>query len=125
MGQITVFSGAERRRQWSDEQKIGFVAAAFAPGAVVAEIARAADLSPSQIYRWRRQFGGGQFGGDLDAQREGHGFAAVMVASDPAAVPASPQPKAAIVIEISGAVVRIAADAPAKLVTLVLRSLAR
>ena len=38
MGQITVFSGAERRRQWSDEQKLGFVAAAFAPGAVVAEV---------------------------------------------------------------------------------------
>lgn len=125
MGQITVFSGAERRRQWSDEQKLGFVAAAFAPGAVVAEIARAADLSPSQIYRWRRQFGGGQYGGERDAQSVGSGFAAVMVASDPAAVPASPQPKAAIMIEISGAVVRIAADAPAKLVTLVLRSLAR
>ena len=124
MGQITVFSGAERRRQWSDEQKIGFVAAAFAPGAVVAEVARAADLSPSQIYRWRRQFGGGSYDGEREAQREGHGFAAVMIASDAAAVPASP-PKAAIVIEISGAVVRIAADAPAKLVTLVLRSLAR
>ena len=125
MGQITVFSGAERRRQWSDEQKLGFVAAAFAPGAVVAEVARAADLSPSQIYRWRRQFGGGQYGSDLDAQREGRGFAAVMIASDPTAVPASPQPKAAIVIDTGGAVVRIAADAPAKLVTLVLRSLAR
>ena len=123
MGQITVFSGAERRRQWSDEQKLGFIAAAFAPGAVVAEVARAADLSPSQIYRWRRQFGGGH--DDGDAGGAGHGFAAVMVASDPAAVPASSQPKAAIVIEISGAVVRIAADVPAKLVTLVLRSLAR
>ena len=120
MGQITVFSGAERRRQWNDEQKLGFVAAAFAPGAVVAEVARAADLSPSQIYRWRRQFGGGQ----REVQRDGHGFAAVMVASDQDA-PASSQPKAAIVIEIGGAVVRIAADAPAKLVTMVLRSLAR
>jgi hypothetical protein len=48
-----------------------------------------------------------------------------MVASDPTAVPASLQPKAAIVIEIGGAVVRIAADAPAKLIPLVLRSLAR
>lgn len=125
MGQITVFSGAERRRQWSDEQKLGFVAAAFAPGAVVAEIARAADLSPSQIYRWRRQFGGGHYEGDAGAGGAGPGFATLMVASDPTAVPASSQPKVAIVIEIGGAVVRIAADAPAKLVTLVLRSLAR
>ena len=121
MGQITVFSGAERRRQWNAEQKLGFVAAAFAPGAVVAEVARAADLSPSQIYRWRRQFGGGQ----REVQRDGHGFAAVMVGSDSDAAPASSPPKAAIVIEIGGAVVRVAADAPARLVTLVLRSLAR
>lgn len=46
MGQITVFSGAARRQQWSDEQKLGFVAAAFAPGAVVAEFARAPVLEP-------------------------------------------------------------------------------
>ena len=125
MGQITVFSGAERRRQWSDEQKLGFIAAAFAPGAVVAEVARAADLSPSQIYRWRRQFGGGHYKRDACASGAGPGFVALMVASDPTAVPASLQPKAAIVIEIGGAVVRIAADAPAKLIPLVLRSLAR
>lgn len=85
MGQITVFSGAERRRRWSDEQKLGFIAAAFAPGAVVAEVARAADLSPSQIYRWRRQFGGGHNEGDAGMGAAGRGFAAVMVASDPAA----------------------------------------
>jgi transposase len=30
------------------------VAAAFAPGAVVAQVARQADLCPGQIYRWRQ-----------------------------------------------------------------------
>ncbi|WP_201030964.1 MULTISPECIES: transposase [unclassified Sphingobium] len=55
MSQITVISGPERRRVWSDEQKRELVAAVSAPGANVAEIARRADLRPNQIYRWRRQ----------------------------------------------------------------------
>ncbi len=32
MGQVTVISGAERRRLWSDEQKLALIEAAFAPG---------------------------------------------------------------------------------------------
>ncbi|RZK31481.1 MAG: IS66 family insertion sequence hypothetical protein, partial [Hymenobacter sp.] len=33
----------------------GLVEAAIVPGASVAAIARAADISPSSIYRWRRK----------------------------------------------------------------------
>ena len=33
------------------------MAAAFAPGAVVADVARQADVRPSQLYRWRRELG--------------------------------------------------------------------
>jgi len=47
MGQVTVYSGVERRRQWSVEQKRSLVEAAFAPGMVVAEVARAADVRSS------------------------------------------------------------------------------
>ena len=54
MTQITVLSGVERRRHWSDERKLALVEAAIVPGASVAAIARAADISPSSIYRWRR-----------------------------------------------------------------------
>ena len=54
MAQIHIMTGPERRRPWSDEQKRTIVAAAFAPGAVVAEVARHADVHPSLIYRWRR-----------------------------------------------------------------------
>ncbi|WP_255326146.1 transposase [Sphingobium sp. EM0848] len=53
MSQITVISGPERRRVWSDQQKRELVAAVSAPGANAAEIARRADLRPNQIYRWR------------------------------------------------------------------------
>jgi len=115
MSQVTVYSGVERRRWWSDEQKRALIEAAFAPDAVVAEVARAADVRPSQIYRWRRDLCG--------TDHANVGFAPVVVSADPrnAAPPLSP----AMLVEIGGSVVRIAADAPAKLVTAVLRSLAR
>jgi hypothetical protein len=40
MSRIEVFSGIERRWRWSVEEKHRLVAAAFAPGAVVSEVAR-------------------------------------------------------------------------------------
>lgn len=55
MERITVMSGVERRRIWGAEQKEALVLAACAPGAVVSEIARAADVHPSLIHRWRRE----------------------------------------------------------------------
>ncbi len=113
MGQVTVFSGVERRRHWDDDRKRALVEASFAPGAIVAEVARAADVRPSQIYRWRRDLGG--------MQAEPLSFASVTVAPDRCAE--SGRAGAAIVIDFSGAVVRIAADAPTKLVAAVLRSL--
>ena len=114
MGQVTVYSGVERRRRWSDEQKRALIEAAFSPDAVVAEVARAADVRPSQIYRWRHDLCG--------AGQAGSGFTPVVVGVESRDV-AVPPP--AMLVEIGGSVVRIAADAPAKLVTAVLRSLAR
>ena len=57
MAQVHVLAGPERRRRFSLEQKRAVVAAAFAPGAVVAEVARRADVCASLIYRWRREVG--------------------------------------------------------------------
>ncbi len=111
MSQITIISGAERRRVWTDDQKRALVAAACEPGASVAEIARRADLQPSQLYRWRR---------DL-AEPVLPGFAAVTVGAEP-----EPTTRcAAVILEVGGAVVRIAADAPSALVAAVVRSLRR
>ena len=69
MSQVHIITGPERRRRWSEEQKRAIVAAASAPGAVVSEVARRADICTSLIYRWRRQFGSAP-----------GGFAEVMVA---------------------------------------------
>ena len=111
MSQVTLISGVERHRVWTDEQKRALVAAVCEPGASVAEIARRADLRASQLYRWRR---------DL-AEPAATGFAALTVSPEPE--PGAPG--AAVVLEIGGAVLRIAADAPLALVTAVVRSLRR
>jgi len=49
-----VLTGRERRRRWSCEDKVAILQEAFAPGAVVADVARRHDLRPQQIYQWRR-----------------------------------------------------------------------
>lgn len=107
MGQVTIISGVERRRAWSDEQKRALVMAVSQPGANVAEIAREADLRPGQIYRWRRQMFG-------DAE----GFAAVAVQPD-----LTPPVGSAVVVELGNIVVRISADTSPDLASAVLRSL--
>ena len=115
MGQIRVFSGAGRRRRWSTDEKRTLVAAAFAPGAIVSEVARAADLRANQIYRWRRDMG----------HEHAAAFAAVMVSADPQGGSTPVSPAAAMVIEIGRTRVKIMANAPLALVSTTLRVLAR
>ena len=55
MGQVTVFSGPERRRRWSDDERLRILAEAFSPGACVAEVCRRHDISTALIYTWRRK----------------------------------------------------------------------
>lgn len=45
---------AERRRRWTRVEKGGLVAASFEPGVSVSEVARAAGLHVSQLFRWRK-----------------------------------------------------------------------
>lgn len=45
MGQITVFGGAERRRRWSNEERLHILTEAFALGAFVAQVTRRHDVS--------------------------------------------------------------------------------
>jgi len=55
MAQITLLTGPERRRRWSADERRRILAAAFAPGAVVADAARQFEVSTSLIYKWRQQ----------------------------------------------------------------------
>jgi transposase len=113
MASVEVLAGPGRRRRWSIEQKQAIVAAAFKPGAVVRDVARQADVTPSLIYRWRR-----------DLRAMANGFAQVLVApaGDGVAIP----PVAVIEIEIAGDVqVRIPASVSPTLAAAVVEALAR
>jgi transposase len=110
MGQIHIMTGPERRRPWSDEQKQAIVAAAFAPGAVVADVARQADVHPSLIYRWRQEM-----------RTSSHGFAEVIVAPG-----RSDGTEAVIDLDFANlARVRIPASVPPDLAAAVIAALAR
>ncbi|MBY3271322.1 MULTISPECIES: IS66-like element accessory protein TnpA [Rhizobium] len=52
---IEVITSVERRRRWSREDKERLVAACFEPDAVISEVARAAGIHVSQLFRWRKE----------------------------------------------------------------------
>jgi transposase len=113
MASIEVLAGPERRRRWSVEQKQAIVAAAFGPGAVVREVARQADVTPSLIYRWRR-----------DHRAAANGFAQVLVAPAGGGVAILPEPT--IEIEFAGnARMRIPASVSPALAAAVVAALGR
>ncbi len=53
--QVEVITSVQRRRRWSRAGKERIVAAAMEPGAVASEVARAAGIHTSQLFRWRQQ----------------------------------------------------------------------
>ena len=46
--------GVERRRRWSDGEKLAILAAVGVNGATVTEVARRHEITRSQVYGWRR-----------------------------------------------------------------------
>jgi transposase len=54
--QVEVITSVQRRRRWSTEEKQWIVAAAIEPGAIASEVARAAGIHASPLFRWRRRF---------------------------------------------------------------------
>src|SRR5712691_6547350 len=120
MARVEVITGPERRRRWSDEQKRAIVTASFAPGAVVSEVARRADVSPGQIYRWRQEF-----------RASAAGFAQVLIApaespSEDAANGATSCTAFSIEIEFAGKVrARIPGSISPELAVAIVKALSR
>ena len=113
-GRVEVITSIERRRRWPRAEKERIVAASLEPGAIASEVARAAGIHTSQLYRWRR---------DLCRRTEGKpAFAAVTVA------PAAASAVAAVgTIEIEfarGVRLRITGTADAVLLSAAIRALA-
>jgi transposase len=113
MSQVTVFSGHERRRRWSDEDRSRILTEAFSSDACVAAVARRNDISTSLIYQWRDKLRGG-------AVPPAFVEAVINDGSDQDRRDARP----AMVIELSGGIkVVISASAPASLVAAALSAL--
>lgn len=55
-GRTVEILGRERRRRWSEAEKLEILAAVEARGETLARVARRYDVSRSQIYTWRHQF---------------------------------------------------------------------
>jgi transposase len=128
-----ITDGGARRRRWSDQEKASIVAESFAPGAVVAEVARRHDARAQQVHGWRRDAREGRL--VLPAEQRSQdlvSFAPVIVApleqhppAKPAARPSRPSRPAAPMIEIEakGVVVRVRDGAGVLLVEAMLRVL--
>jgi transposase len=56
MGRIEILTGVERRRDWSDDDKLSILEETAVAGARIVDVARRHDIHPQQIYTWRRKF---------------------------------------------------------------------
>ena len=124
---LEVFTGAGRRRNWSDEDKARIVAEIVASGESVSAVARRHGLSPQQLFGWRRE---------LQASQT-HAEELQFVPAVLDVAPSSPlvrrqrklprrqiEPSAGMIeVEIDGVTVRVGRGADAKTVTAVLRAL--
>jgi len=127
---LEVFTGAGRRRSFSDEDKARIVAEILTSGDSVSGVARRHGLSPQQLFGWRRQMRDSQVG---LSEADGLQFVPAVVDVAPSASPVrrqrqAPQCKAepgagTIEVEIDGVTVRVGRGADVKTVRAVLRAL--
>jgi len=127
---LEVFTGAGRRRSFSDEDKARIVAEIVTSGDSVSGVARRHGLSPQQLFGWRRQMRDSQVG---LSEADGLQFVPAVVDVALSASPVrrqrqAPQCKAepgagTIEVEIDGVTVRVGRGADVKTVRAVLRAL--
>ena len=116
MGRMTLISGAERRRRWSDEDRERILAAISEPGAVIAEVARREDVCTSLIFKWRREL-------REAVEADASGFAPVVIEPAPASSTSSNSASAVIEVDMKEARVRIHAGAPSSAIAAALKAL--
>jgi transposase len=127
---LEVFTGAGRRRTWSDEDKARIVAEIVASGESVSAVARRHGLSPQQLFGWRRELRVSQTA--LSHAEELQFVPAVLdtALSSPSVRRQRKMPRGQIEpgagmieVEIDGVMVRVGRGADVKTVTAVLRAL--
>lgn len=115
MAHSILLTGPDRRRSWSDKERREILAEAFAPGAIVAAVARRREVSTGLIYTWRR-----------NAMRESSApfLRALVTDAQPPTDKPTPQLTPAIVVDLpGGARVSISASACVDLIAATLRGL--
>jgi transposase len=119
---MTVISGAERRRRWSDEDRARILAAISEPGAVVADVARREDVCTSLVFKWRREL-------REAVEADAGGFAPVVIEpvlpTPPMSPSSSSSASAVIEVELKDARVRIHPGAPSSAIAAALKALRR
>jgi transposase len=117
---VEVITSVQRRRRWLRAEKERIVAAALEPGAVASEIARAAGIHTSQLFRWRQQL--------CERAQVPVAFNPVAIAAEPGLpAPAEKAGEKAGVIEIefaAGGRMRIAGLVDASTVSALIKALA-
>ena len=139
-GRVEIIAGPERRRRWSEEEKLELVEEACRPGHSVSQVARQRGINASQLFAWRRQ---ALAKGLVTDNRSGPSttpaltFAPVEIAEEPATADAGAQvrsarrrkgPRASGAIEIelkSGDRVRVDGCSDANLVARIISALRR
>jgi transposase len=117
--QVEVITSVQRRRRWPCTEKERIVAEAMEPGAVASEVARAAGIHSSQLFRWRQQL--------CERVQIPAVFHPVAVPAETGAAP-SPSPERTGVIEIefaSGGRMRISGPVDASTVSVLMKALAK
>jgi transposase len=117
--QIEVITSVQRRRRWSRAEKERIVAAAMEPGTVASEVARAAGIHTSQLFRWRQQL--------CERPQIPAVFNPVAVMPEPAAA-SSTSPEKTGVIEIefaNGGRMRISGSVDPSTVSALMKALAK
>jgi transposase len=125
---VEVITGVERRRDWTDEEKLAIVAESCEDGVVISAVARRHGLRPQQLFTWRNVFRKREA---ARLQRGAPAFAPVMIAHDrsagapaetPVAPPLSGGAGGLIEIVLGGATVRLHGGVEAKMLAAVLRA---
>ena len=118
--QVEVITSVQRRRRWSRSEKERIVTAAMESGAVASEVARAAGIHTSQLFRWRQQL--------CERAQVPAAFTPVAITPAPEATALPPVAERAGVIEIefaTGGRMRITGAVDAPTVAALMKALAK
>jgi transposase len=117
---VEVITSVERRRRWSRAEKERIVSAAMEPGANASEVARAAGIHTSQLFRWRQQL--------CERGQVPAAFNPVAITAEPQSAspiaPAVPEPAGSIEVEFAtGGRLRITGPVDAMIVSALIGAL--